>query len=31
VPDRNHFDVVLDLADDDSALSHSLRSLIAGG
>lgn len=31
VPDRNHFDVVLDLADDDSALSHTLRSLIAGG
>ncbi|MVA99022.1 alpha/beta hydrolase fold domain-containing protein [Nitratireductor sp. CAU 1489] len=31
VPDRNHFDVVLDLADDDSALSLTLRGLIAGG
>ncbi|PSM20131.1 alpha/beta hydrolase [Nitratireductor sp. StC3] len=31
VRDRNHFDVVLDLADDDSVLSHILRNLIAGG
>ncbi|GAA4679591.1 alpha/beta hydrolase [Gordonia humi] len=30
VPDRNHFDVFLDLADPSSTLSDSLRRLIAG-
>lgn len=30
VPDRNHFDVVLDLADPDTALSRALRSLFPG-
>ncbi len=30
IPDRNHFDVILDLADEDTALTRALLRLVGG-